>query len=215
MSPVAMPCCSARRGCDLAQRLGVLLDERPDASRLRAREVLAHHSSGGQPHRVLLVDHLGRRAVADRVEPAAPVVGVEPAAFEEPRGAGMVLGRAGPEHAQLALDAFPRDPVVVGAATLGRDAQLLEDLLGGGVREVPALAEPGGDVAEDVPVEPRIAWRLLRRVELDHAALDARRRAFVLLVQRPGQDEVGVERGLGQEEVDDGVELELVQRFAS
>ena len=51
-------------------------------------------------------------------------------------------------------------------------------------------------------------------VDLDDPALAAGRGAFVLLVQRAGQHDVGVVGGLGQEEVDDRVELELVERLA-
>ena len=42
---------------DLAQRLRVLRDEWSDPPRLRTGEVLAHDPAGGEPDRVLLVDH--------------------------------------------------------------------------------------------------------------------------------------------------------------
>jgi hypothetical protein len=51
------------------------------------------------------------------------------------------------------------------------------------------------------------------RVDLDDAPFAARRGALVLLVQRARQHDVGVLSGLGQEEVDDRVELELVERL--
>ena len=61
--------------------------------------------------------------------------------------------------------------------------------------------------------DARLAGRVDGLVDLDDAPLAGRDRALVLLVQRPGQHDVGVVRRLGQEEVDDGVELELVERL--
>src|SRR5262249_42415099 len=75
------------------------------------------------------------------------------------------------------------------------------------------LAEAPREIDDDLPVDARVAGRRLRGVQLDDAPLDTRRRSFVLLVQRTGQDDVGVERRLRQEEVDDRVELQLVERF--
>ena len=68
-----------------------------------------------------------------------------------------------------------------------------------------------GDVLDDPPVLPRIAGRVDRLVDLDHPALGAGDHAFVLLVQRAGQHDVGVPGGLVQEEVDRDVELQLLQ----
>ena len=60
----------------------------------------------------------------------------------------------------------------------------------------------------------RLAGRLDDLAMVDDAAFDVGRRAFVLLLQRAGQHDVGVARGLGQEEVDHGEELELLERLA-
>ena len=81
------------------------------------------------------------------------------------------------------------------------------------VREVLAAAEPPGEVEEDLPVAAGLAGRVDGGVDLDDPPLAAGRGALVLLVQRAGQDDVGVVGGLGQEEVDDGVELEPVERL--
>jgi hypothetical protein len=59
-----------------------------------------------------------------------------------------------PEQAVLGLDAVPGGAGVVRGAAGGREAELLEDLLGVLVLEVLALAEPLGDVQQDLPVEP-------------------------------------------------------------
>src|SRR5690606_2744213 len=116
--------------------------------------------------------------------------------------------------AELVLDALPGDAGVVGAAALRRHPQLLEYLLGVRVREVLAPVEAAGEIDQDLPVQTGLAGRLLGGVELDDAPLDVGGGALVLLMQRAGHDDVGVERGLGYEEVDDGVVLELVERLS-
>ena len=65
-----------------------------------------------------------------------------------------------------------------------------------------AGAEAAREVADDLPVAARLARRRDGVADADDAALGARDRAFVLLVQRAGQDDVGVLRRLGEEEVD-------------
>src|SRR5690606_8944377 len=120
---------------------------------LGARQVLAHHPARRQPDGVLVVDHLGGWSVTHGVEARPAGLGREPTALEQAPGPGVVLARAGPEHAHLAFDALPGDAEVVGAPALRGDPQLLEDLLGVPVGEVVALAEAGGEVAQDLPVE--------------------------------------------------------------
>ena len=48
----------------------------------------------------------------------------------------------------------------------------------------------------------------------DHAPLGGGDRALVFLVQRARQYDVGVTRGLGQEEIDRDVEFEFLERLA-
>ena len=48
----------------------------------------------------------------------------------------------------------------------------------------------------------------------DDPSLDARRRAFVLLHQRAGKDDIGIAGCLGEEEVDHGEELETLERLS-
>ncbi len=64
-----------------------------------------------------------------------------------------------------------------------------------------------------LPVHPRLAGRVDSLVDLHDAAFAGGGRAFVLLVQRARKHDVGMVGGLGQEEVDHGVELELVERL--
>ena len=61
-SPSATPRLVGELWVHLAQRLGVLVDERGDATGLGAGQVLAHDPAGGEPHRVVVVDDLGRLA---------------------------------------------------------------------------------------------------------------------------------------------------------
>src|SRR5581483_1978037 len=179
-----------------------------------AREKLRYDPAGREEDRVLLVDGLRGRAVLDRVEARASVFVREAAALEEPRRAGMIRVRARPEDPLLALDPLPADARVVGAAA-GREAtQLLEDRARPGEGEEVADAEALGDVAHDAPVGPCLAGRLDRLPDPDDTPLDGRRRALVLLVQRAGQHEVGVARGLGEEEVDRDEEVGSLERLA-
>ena len=60
----------------------------------------------------------------------------------------------------------------------------------------------------------RLAWRRHRIAQTHAAALAGGDRAFVFLLQRAGQHDVGVARGLAHEEVDAAEELQLLQRGA-
>jgi hypothetical protein len=61
----------------LDARLRVLVDQRPDAARLRAREELADHAAGGEHQRVFFVDILGRRRPGRHIEARLAVGEVE------------------------------------------------------------------------------------------------------------------------------------------
>ena len=195
----------------LAQRFRVLGDERGDAPGLGARQVLRHDPARGQQHRVVVVDDLGGRLVRHRVEAGLAVGVEEPAALEQSGGAGVAGFGDGPEQAHLVLDALPGGAGVVGRAAGAGPAELVEDLFGVRVREVLALAQPFGDVEQDLPVTAGLAGWGHGGVDLDDPSLPAGRGAFVLLVQRSGQHDVGVVAGFGEEEVDDRVELERVE----
>src|ERR1051326_1616452 len=207
---------------DLHARLRILIDERPDAPRLRAGEELADHAPGRQDHRVLLVDVLRRRPIRGGVEARLAVGKVERpralrhriprARLEEARRAGMLFARARPADAVLRLDLFVRDAVVVGDAALRRHAQLVEDLARAREREAARPPECLRDVLDHAPVLLRLARRIDRLVDLDHASLDLRDHALIFFMQRAGENDVGMLRGLAEEEVDDDEELELLER---
>ena len=59
-SPSATPSSPARRGCISQSGSGYWSHERADAPGLGSRQVLGDDPTGGEPHRVLVVDHLGR-----------------------------------------------------------------------------------------------------------------------------------------------------------
>jgi hypothetical protein len=139
----------------LAQRLGVLVDERLDAAGLGARQVLAHHPAGGEPHRVLVVDDLGRLPVGIGWKRALPSGWKKTPALVEPGGAGVAHLGDRPEQAHVRPRCAPRwRRCSRRCHRPTRPAQLVEDLLGVLVLEVLALAEPFGDVEKDLPVEP-------------------------------------------------------------
>ena len=198
----------------LAQRLGVLVDERGDAPGLGAGQVLADDPAGGQPDRVLVVDHLGRLLERHAVE-AGPAVGMEERAALVEAGRARVadLGDR-PEQAHLVLDPLPRGarssrrcrPSRRGAAPR-RSARCRRT---GSTRPWPSRSARSTRISQSRRASP---GGVDGGVDLDDPALTAGRRALVLLVQRAGQHDVGVVGGLGQEEVDDGVELEPVERL--
>src|SRR5919106_2109633 len=90
-SPVAIPCRSARRGWSSQSGSGYCATSGPIPPGLRSGQVLTDHPPGGEPHRVIVVDLLGRRPVPCRVEAAPAVIGVEAAPLVEALGARVVL----------------------------------------------------------------------------------------------------------------------------
>src|SRR5690606_6024375 len=134
------------------------------------------------------------------------------AGLEQPWRAGMIVRRAWPEHTELLIDLLVRDAGVVREATLRRDAQLVEDPARRLEVEAAAAAERVRDVLDDAPVLARVARRIDGPVDLDDAALDLRHGALVLLLERAREHDVGVARGLAQEELDRDEELELLER---
>src|SRR4029079_5844217 len=87
----------------------------------------------------------------------------------------------------------------------------LEDLTGALEREAVRPSQRRGDVLDDAPVLPRLAWTVDRLVDLDDAALDLRDGPFVFFVQTPRQHDLGVPCRVVQEEVDGGIELEFLE----
>lgn len=77
-----------------------------------------------------------------------------------------------------------------------------------------AATETVGEIDEDLPVASGLARRFDGGVDLDDPPLARGGGAFVLLVERAGQDDVGVMAGLGDEEVDHAVELEPIECLA-
>src|SRR5690606_7044615 len=104
------------------------------------------------------------------------------------------------------------DARVVRDAALAGDAELLEDLARALERESMWTPERAGDVLDDSPVLACIAGTLDGLIDLDDAAFDLRDRAFVFFLQAARQHDVGVARGVVQEEVDRDEEVELLER---
>src|SRR5688572_7003955 len=127
------------------------------------------------------------------------------------RAGGGVLAVARPEHTELRGNLLVRDARIIRDAAFAGDAKLLEDLARMGEGEPGRPAKRARDVLDDAPVLPGIARAVNRLVDLDDAPFDLCDRPFVFLVQAPRQDDVGVPRGVVQEEVDGDVELELLE----
>src|SRR5262245_51305083 len=207
----------------------VLIDERPNPARLRAGQEMADDTPGRQKEWVLNARIIDGRAIFGDVEPRLAVGKVKrpcplrdrvvAAAFKQARSAGMVdqaprfriVAVARPEHAHLCFDLFVRNPGIVGDAAFAGAAQLVEELVRAGKAEPMRAAEPTRDVLNDSPILSRVAWRIDRLVDLDDAPFDLCNGAFILLLEAAGQHDVGMTRGVGQEEVDGSVELESFQ----
>src|SRR5262249_12976480 len=99
-----------------------------------------------------------RRAVLDRVEPR-PVIFGSKFVQEEPRGAGMVLVRAGPEHSVLLVYAFIRDTSIVCDAARTSSPQFIENSTRV-VGEKTTLAQALSKRGKDLQVGPHTRrWR--------------------------------------------------------
>ena len=136
---------------------------------------------------------------------------VEAAPFIEAWSARVPFFGDRPEQPVLGFDPLPCRTSVVGGAAGGREAELFEDLVGVGVREVVATTETVGEIDEDLPVASSLTGRLDGGVALDDPPLSRGGRALVLLMERPRQDDVGVMARIGDEEVDHSVELETIE----
>src|SRR5690606_8936734 len=127
----------------------------------------AHDSSGGEDDGIILIRDLLRRSIASEVKARLSVGevegtcplrdGVVGAGLEEPRSAGVILRRAGPENAHLSLDLLPNNAVVVTDPALARDSQLFEDFPWSGKFETVIPAHGTGDVLDDLPVLPGLS----------------------------------------------------------
>ncbi len=185
-----------------------------DPAGLGAALVLGEHPAGGQVQGVGGVRLLVGRAVGDGGE-AGPAVRGGEAVQEQPPGARVVLGRAGPEHPVLGGDPGVADARVVGVAAGRGAAQLVEGLLGldreAVGREALRHSEPGGQLAQ----HPQFAADALRRVEgpaaQDHPALQVGGGAVLLRPLGDGQDDVREPGGLGEHQVGDDQQVQRAQ----
>jgi hypothetical protein len=188
-----------------------VVDQRPYAPRLRPGQEVADDAARRQHERVLGIDVFHRRRVlrgkeaglaVGKVErPRALGDGVPGARLEQARGSGMGFVRARPEDAVRGLDLLVRDPRIVRDAAFRGHTQLVEDLARAREREPALPSERARDVLDDLPIRARVAGGLDRLPDADDAPFGGRDRPFVLLVERARQHDVGVPRGLRQEEV--------------
>src|SRR5581483_6356664 len=210
---------------DLDSRLRVLIDQRADASGLRAGEKLADDSAGRQEDRVFGADVVHRSAVVRDVEaglairevkwPRALGNGIVAVALEEPWSSGMIgnglsclviVRRARPEHSELFLDFLISDSRVIRDTALAGNAQLFEYFRRRVERKSVRPIQRLGDVLDDDPILSRFTGTVDRFVDLDHAPFHLRYGAFVLFLQAAGKDDVGMSRGVVQEEIDRDIE---------
>ena len=77
------------------------------------------------------------------------------------------------------------------------------------------MAQPLGEFAVNLPVNPGIAGRLDSLADVQHAAFGAAYHSFVLFLQAAGEYDVGMLRGFGEKKIHDAKVLEFLESFAS
>ena len=112
---------------DLHARLGIDIDQPADAARLRAGKILAHDAAGGQIDGEVVRYRIAALAPFRNVETALAVRIEGHAAFEQSWRTGVIEFGAWPEYAELFVDSFVGDAVVVGDAAARGLAQLIEE----------------------------------------------------------------------------------------
>src|SRR4029434_310425 len=98
-----------------------------------------------------------------------------------------------------------------GDTAFAGDPKLVEDFARLGEGETGRPAERLRDVLDDAPVLPRLTRTVDGLVDLDDAPFNLGHGAFVFFLQTSRQHGIRVPRRVVHEEVDGGVELELVE----
>src|SRR5204863_1200319 len=109
--------------------------------------------------RIFLVHVLGRRAIIVGVKPGFAVWVMKHTAFEQAWRARMLLRWAWPEESHVLFDPFVGHPAVINRSAFGRRGEFIENLFGAGVLEKFSAAQPLSEIADDVPVNARVARR--------------------------------------------------------
>src|SRR5690348_6515798 len=192
---------------DLDARLGVLLQQRADAARLRATEILADDAAGRQVDGVVLIDGITARTPRGRLEVSPAVAGVELLVFKKTGSAGMLRRRTRPEDSLLGVDFFVRDAEIIGHAALGGNAELFEDLSRRAEGKLVSAAEPVREVDNDFGIAAGLArWRDAG-LPVNHATFGAAGEAFFFLVQTARENDVSMAGSFAHEEVNNAQEF--------
>src|SRR5262249_14696916 len=102
---------------------------------------------------------------------------------------GMI--RARPEDALLALNLLVGNAVIVTQSAARYPTQLTKNVLDAGIGELCPGGKASGQVTDDLPVRTRLFRRLHGPPDADDAAFGRGHGAFVFLLQRARQDDVG------------------------
>src|SRR5215469_2825998 len=177
-------------------RLWILVDERSDAPRLCARQILAHYSARSQIQRILVIDRIATRPPLRSGEVRLAVVRVELLVREKDWRARMVETGTGPKYPFLPIDALISDAIVIGHSAARGDAQLFQNI--GRILKRKILTPP--QTMRDVNNDVRIAARLTRWIDallpVDDAAFGAASKPVFLFMQTPGENYVRMMRRL-------------------
>src|SRR5262245_22075622 len=108
--------------------LWILIDQRSNPARLRAGQILTHHSPSGQIQRIVAIDGITAWPPLCFVEVGLAIVRVELFIGEQHWRTRMVEIRTEPKDAFLFVDPFISDAVVVRDSAPGGDAKLFQNV---------------------------------------------------------------------------------------
>jgi hypothetical protein len=175
---------------DFAQRLGILVDQRSDAARLRSGKIVGDHATGGQDDGILGIRFFRCRTPLHRLKMGFAIRMVELVALIKPGCSWMIHRRTRPAHAVLPVDSVPGNAIVVADAAFGSDAQLIKYFLGGVKGEFAALTQAGSYIANNLPINPGMRGRINGFLVVDDSPFHVGRGSFIFFHQRSSQHHV-------------------------
>src|SRR5438552_9405526 len=109
------------------------------------------------------------------------------ASFEKARCAGMIERGTRPKHAELLIHLFVSDAVIIRDAAARSLTQLIEDLARAGIRKELFLTQTSRQLAVDPGIGTRISRRIHGLRDMNHAAFQVARHAFLFFLHTARQ----------------------------
>src|SRR5207249_1148828 len=123
-------------------------------------------------------------------------------AFKQSRGSGMIFGRTRPKDSHLLVDFFIGNSVIIGDPSTRGFSEFVKDFARRSKTEKMSPAQFPREITEDLRVWESIAGRRYGLPDMNDAAFDVAGDAFFFLLQAACEDNVGIMRCFGHEEVD-------------